>query len=252
MRQNAYTSIPVKDPTKATSDYLTCVDGKFSWGNTSDEEHEACIGRMATHDPAESPFAVLTCQMQAFGRLLGIHASAIGHARYNGDFRQDLKNPKNHCAFLKLPGDLHDSLLTFDLSLAPEVRKAERNALHRQRAAKERKKQLLKEKKIIAAQQEYATALTYIDMYHSDACWRTAKMAKSQFNKLTSLTAQREAVKEQIRIRVVGFGWKDLHHPWSKGGNDYSAEYLRDYLIDTIIPEQRKRGIPAAPTVNLK
>jgi len=77
-------------------------------------------------------------------------------------------------------------------------------------------------------------------------------MAKSQFNKLTSLTAQREAVKEQIRIRVVGFGWKDLHHPWSKGGNDYSAEYLRDYLIDTIIPEQRKRGIPAAPTVNLK
>jgi len=89
-------------------------------------------------------------------------------------------------------------------------------------------------------------------MYHSDACWRTAKMAKSQFNKLTSLTAQREAVKEQIRIRVVGFGWKDLHHPLSKGGNDYLAEYLRDYLIDTIIPEQRKRGIPAAPTVNLK
>ena len=53
----------LKDPTKATSDYLTCVDGKFSWGNTSDEEHEACIGRMATNDPDESLFAALTRQM---------------------------------------------------------------------------------------------------------------------------------------------------------------------------------------------
>ena len=67
----------LRDPTKATSDYLSCVDGKFSWGMTSDEEHAACLGNMATNDPAESPFAALTQQLQGFGRLLGIHASAV-------------------------------------------------------------------------------------------------------------------------------------------------------------------------------
>ena len=53
----------LRDPHKATSDYLSSVDGAFSWGQTTDEEHYACIGRMATNDPAESPFAALTRQM---------------------------------------------------------------------------------------------------------------------------------------------------------------------------------------------
>ena len=44
------------------------------------EEHTACIGKNATNDPAESPFAPLTRQLQCFGRILGIHASAVGHA----------------------------------------------------------------------------------------------------------------------------------------------------------------------------
>jgi hypothetical protein len=241
----------LRDPTKATSDYLSCVDGQFSWGQTTDEEHYACMGRMATNDPAESPFALLTRQMQGFGRLLGIHASAVGHARFNGDFTRDFENEDNNGAFLKLTPEMHDSLLTFALGLSPEVRKDEKVALDKQREAKKRRLQLLRDKKILAATQEYATALTYIDMYHSDACWKTATQARKQFSKLTSITAKKKAVKEQIKVRVVGFGWKDLHHAWSKQGVDYTPEFLRDYLIETIIPEQRKRGIPNAPTVNI-
>ena len=44
----------LRDPGKATSDYLSSVGGKFSWGQTKDDEHAACIGKMATTDPAES------------------------------------------------------------------------------------------------------------------------------------------------------------------------------------------------------
>ncbi len=55
------------DPKKALSDYLFCKEGKFCWGETTDEEHKACLGRMATNDSAESPFAGLTQQMQQFG-----------------------------------------------------------------------------------------------------------------------------------------------------------------------------------------
>ena len=59
------------DPRKATSNYLTSVEGKFSWGQTTDKEHHAFLGKMATNDPAESPFASLTHQLQSFGHFLG-------------------------------------------------------------------------------------------------------------------------------------------------------------------------------------
>ena len=45
---------------------------------------------MATHDLAESPFASLTHQFQAFGLMLGIHASAVSHACVNGYFAQKI------------------------------------------------------------------------------------------------------------------------------------------------------------------
>lgn len=241
----------LENPTKATSDYLSCIDGKFSWGETTDDEHHACIGRMATNDPAESPFAALTRQMQQYGRLLGIHAAGMGQAKYNGDFYRDIKDKSKNGLYHQLPPDMHASLLKFALKIAPEVRKAESAALDRQRAAKAKRQALLRKKKLEACQREYANALTYIEMYHSRACWRTATEVRRAFSELTSETARKEAVKEQIRLRVVGFGWKDLHHPWSKDGIAYSAEYLRDYLIKSIIPEQKKRDVPEVPPVTL-
>ena len=69
-------------------------------------------------------------------------------------------------------------------------------------------------------QKEYAHALTYIDMFHSSACWRTVSETRWVYSKLTSVIAQADMVKEQIRISVIGFGWDDLHHPCSKGGED--------------------------------
>ena len=92
----------LRDPKKATSDYLSSAEGKFSWGGTTEEEHQACMGKMATNDPAESPFATLTQQLQSFGRVLGIHASAIGQARINGNFHRDIKDESNNCAYLRL------------------------------------------------------------------------------------------------------------------------------------------------------
>ena len=69
--------------------------------------------------------------------------------------------------------------------------------------------------------------------------------------KLNSKTTRLDAVKKQQRIRVIGFGWDDLHHPLSKGGKDYSPEKLFDHLINKIIPEQWKRRIPQKPTMEL-
>jgi hypothetical protein len=38
-------------------------------------------------------------------------------------------------------------------------------------------------------------------------------------------------------ICVAGFGWKDLHHQWSKYGNEFSRDELFEHLIKKIIPE---------------
>ena len=54
----------LRDPKKATSDYLSSEDGEFSWGEMTDEEHQNCLGKMATNDPAEAPFAALIHQME--------------------------------------------------------------------------------------------------------------------------------------------------------------------------------------------
>ena len=96
--------------------------------------------------------------------MLGIHASAISHARQNGDFKRDIKSPTNNGAFHRLSPEMRESLLLFALKASPEVRKAEKIALDRQRAAKKKKNDMLRAKKMIAAQRKYANALTFIDM----------------------------------------------------------------------------------------
>ena len=47
---------------------------------------------------------------------------------------------------------------------------AKASELDNQREAKRLKQEALKQKKLLAAHREYANVLTYIDMYHSQAC----------------------------------------------------------------------------------
>ena len=85
-------------------------------------------------------------------------------------------------------------------------------------------------------------------MYHSDACWKTTAAARKKFNELRSETAKRDAVKDQIRIRVNGLGWKDLHHAWSLQGVDYTANQLLQHIMMKVIPAQNDiRVIPESP-----
>ena len=52
-------------------------------------------------------------------------------------------------------------------------------------------------------------------------------------------------------MRIIGFGWKDLHVPWSENGCDFSAEELRDKLINTLIAVEIDRNVPSVPPVKL-
>ncbi len=69
------------------------------------------------------------------------------------------------------------------MAVALAVCKSEQTALDKQRAAKKLKQGLLCQKKMVAVQKEYANALTYIDMFHSAACWQNKRL---QINLLKS------------------------------------------------------------------
>ena len=68
---------------------------------------------------------------------------------------------------------MRQSLSHFALNVAPAVWKAEKTALDKQQQAKKKKQDILWNKHMIAIQTEYANALTYIEMFHSAACWYT-------------------------------------------------------------------------------
>ena len=71
--------VELRDTSKVTHKHLSCASGdgkkggRFSWGQTTHEQHKAGLGKMATNDMAENPFAGLTNQMGCFGTLLGMN-----------------------------------------------------------------------------------------------------------------------------------------------------------------------------------
>eukprot|EP00965_Chrysotila_dentata_P190689 6174039-Pleurochrysis_carterae.AAC.2 len=54
------------------------------------------------------------------------------------------------------------------------------------------------------------------------------------------------ALKEQVRICVLGLGWADCAIAWSKGGKELTVAELLAHL-KSIILQQRSRAIPAKP-----
>ena len=80
--------------------------------------------------------------------------------------------------------------------------------------------------------------------------------SEEKFYSLNSESAKKEAVKEQIKMRTDGLGWKgQCHHPWSKKGETYAADVLKKHLIETILPYGHKmkaeNKIPKVPKVEL-
>ena len=108
----------------------------------------------------------------------------VGQDRINGNFERDLNNGNSNGAYYQLPDDMRASLVGFALSAAPEIHKQMSTVEKRQRCAKLTKREMLRKRKLVAAQCEYETALTYLDVYHSSACRRDVTACKKEFASL--------------------------------------------------------------------
>ena len=130
---------------------------------------------------------------------------------------------------------------------APSDRKAAAEALKKQREAKRKKEELLLKHKLEKATESCIDALCHRDMCNSLACWSMEEdMVDEGVKKIKSKAAQLNAAKENVRMRVLGLGFSDLAHPWSKDGVVHSVDELCNHLKHTI-GEEGRRTMPNKP-----
>ena len=70
----------------------------------------------------------------------------------------------------------------------------------------------------------FITAMDYLEWDNSDCRWKTVKQAKTIYAQLMSKSARLNAIKEQILILKLGFGWMECGHKWSENGYHFTSK----------------------------
>ncbi len=129
--------------------------------------------------------------------------------------------------------------------------KQSRTDIQAQDTTRREKEELYKKKNLENATEEYIEGLYYHQMYFSPACWKDdLKYVARELCKLPSESAKYHALKENIMIRVEGFGQEWCRHQWSKDGHKYTVKELAKHL-QCIIKEEKNHEIPKEPVPNV-
>ena len=245
-----------RDTSKATHNYLSSIDGQFSLKVISDDMKKAGLGKEASNSTSESDFASAKQAIKDYGTLRLDSAAAAGQTRTNDDFG------RCHNLYINImkkdgmnarPGTLHALPKELVLSLfyaarkgAPRLRKRHDDALNILNQAKLDKLKSAQLENADKAVEGNIVAMNYYEIGVSERRWKSAHEATTIYNQLSSETSRLKAVKEQIMIRRLGFGWEDCAHQWSsKAHGTYSSRELLNFLKDTVLPIERQRGIPS-------
>jgi hypothetical protein len=103
----------------------------------------------------------------------------------------------------------------------------------------------LKKKCLEKAKEDLIEASYYWDMFHSEVlCWKgKLSIVTKMLGRLKSVSAQTEALKDNIRMRVIGLEWKQ-----SSKGAKRSVSDLAGHLR-MIIREEKKLTPPKDPAL---
>ena len=132
------------------------MGGKFSWNDTTNDDHLGGLGVMAVNDVAESSFGGTTRQIQSFGRIGLTNAGGIDQVKRNKDFSRGFDNKvkklnkkgnieATNGIFHKLSEEMKVSLLTMAKKDASSTCLYDRAALMKQREIKQHKQKLLQQ-----------------------------------------------------------------------------------------------------------
>jgi hypothetical protein len=78
---------------------------------------------------------------------------------------------------------------------------------------------MIEKKGLEKMKEDLVEASYYWEMYHSDVCWKGKQsIVRKMLGWLTSESAKLEAPKENLRMHVIGLGWKQFAIIWSHKG----------------------------------
>ena len=242
------------DQNKATYKYLSLSKSEFSHRYSTLARKQSLIGIRATNDEAESVLGGATANIQRYGCISLSLAGAVGVMKRNAFLHRSPKSKsksKPLGRFHQFDPSLQEAIIIVAMTDAPNTRKHNNEDLEKQATARRIKEELIKEKGLEKATEEYIDALYYYQMYFSPACWKTdPKIVAKELKKLTSESMRYSALKENITIRVKGLSWEWCRHAWSKDGRKYSVQELALHLR-WIIREEKKHDIPPGPSINV-
>ena len=153
--------------------------------------------------------------------------------------------------FHQFSSKIQRCLMLVAIEDSPTTKRANHSSLELQRKCREKKADLLKEFNLEKTKEDLLEATYYYRMYFSEACWKGDKrLVKRNLGKLTSKTAQLDALKENIRMRVKGCGFEMAHITWSFRRKQRSVKELADKL-EWIIEWEKSQVVPAEPHMEL-
>ena len=181
------------------------------------EVKEGLHGCDATNDRSESALGGTTHQLQKYGRIGIANAAAVSDAKTNCYFCPlTAGSNKTKGMVHQFEPKMRECLLTVALEDAPHTISTNRDGVDRQRKAKRKKEEMIKKNSLDKAKEGLVKASYYWEMFHSEVCWRGKQsVVAKMLGRLKSESAKLEALKENIRMCVIGLGWKKFTITWS-------------------------------------
>ena len=120
--------------------------------------------------------------------------------------------------------------------------------LERQRKFREEKDELVEMEELENAEDDYIDALIYLRMWSTDACWKTVSDVTEGLKRLKYKKDKIAALKDNIRIRWLGFGWEWCETKWSNNRVQLSIAQLASRLKEIIkLQNKNKLEVLDAP-----
>ena len=255
----------MRDPKIAISDWLTSQDGKYSLGNNA-EAHRLTVGAHTTNDRVESNFGGYDAVLRIFENISVEAAAGLAQQMRMHHFdsceRHGLSDRRKAKAAQETQADGGSTGFMYALSeevqeagveaarqLRAEARRWERADRKEQAEYRAMKREQNLQLQLEALAEKGAIAQERFDAYEARAV-STHAMAKQQVAGLPSATARVAYLREQIELRVLGFGWSDLACKWGEDSElvEAKAARLLGHLKDVLVEERVRRQNGEIPT----
>jgi hypothetical protein len=155
--------IQFREESKATSQHLSSIGGKYSLAKISESERKAALGKEVSNSILESVHAASTLALKTCGMIRLDNAAGEGQARFNKHFERDhekyakpkqnseSESPLTEGLFVTIEPELKEALIVEAKRGAQGLRKHHNDALKCQNDAGVRRKQIEYPKKCEAA-----------------------------------------------------------------------------------------------------